>query len=169
VTQISIVDSSLLILLDQYNGLERFCKECQSKNIVTITSPKVFEETVNAPRKLARHRDSAGRIKHTIFDSGIVQIEKVTYNAFISKITDRARELIALRSGVPKHEIERADLEIIGLAFAHSKRGDKTKVIFRDRAMGHALAMLAARYDRDGNIDVIDALHYFRDTLKIIR
>lgn len=90
------------------------------------------------------------------------------YDAFISKITDRARALISQRSGMPKHTIERADLEIIGLAFMHLAQGDKPEVIFRDRVMMHALAILAARYDRDKKIEILNALHYLRD-MKIIR
>jgi hypothetical protein len=168
VTRIRIIDSSLLILLDQYNGLEKFCKECKDKKIRVVTSPEVFEETVIKPRKLARYRDSADKIAYIVFDSRVVQVEKVLYDAFISKITDRARILISQRSGMPKHTIERADLEIIGLAFMHLAQGDKPEVIFRDRAMMHALAMLAARYDRDGKIEIINALHYLRD-MKIIR
>jgi hypothetical protein len=166
---IRIIDSSLLILLDQYNGLGIFCEECHNKKIRTITSPKVFEETVTRPRKLARYKDSAHRINRMIFESDIVTIEKVTYDSFISKISDKARDLIAKRSDMPKHMIERADLEIISLAFTHSKQGDKTEVIFRDRAMKHALITLAKRYDRDKNIEIIDVLPYFRQTLRILR
>lgn len=121
------------------------------------------------PRKLVRYKDSADKIEHIIFKSNIVRIEKVIYDSFISRISDRARDLIAQRSSMPKHMIERADLEIISLAFMHSKQGDKTEVIFRDRAMKHALITLATRYDRDKNIEIIDILSYFRQTLKILR
>lgn len=169
INKIRIIDSSLLILLDQYNGLEKFCYECQNKKIRTITSPKVFEETVSKPKKLARYKDSADKIEEMIFEPNVVTIEKVIYDSYISKISDRARDLIAERSGMPKHMIERADLEIIGLAFMHAKQGDKTEVIFRDRAMKHALATLATRYDRDKNIEITDILPYFRQTLKILR
>lgn len=115
INKIRIIDSSLLILLDQYNGLEKFCEECRNKKVTTITSPKVFEETVSKPRKLARYKDSADKIEQLVFESKMVRIEKVTYDSYISKISDRARDLIADRSGVPKHMIERADLEIISL------------------------------------------------------
>lgn len=124
---------------------------------------------MSKPRKLARYKDSADKIEQMIFEPNIVRIEKVTYDPFISKISDRARDLISQRSGMPKHMIERADLEIIGLAFMHSKQGDKTEVIFRDRAMKYALATLATRYDRDKNIQIVDILQYFRQTLKILR
>ncbi|MGH9877517.1 MAG: hypothetical protein ACRD5H_07750 [Nitrososphaerales archaeon] len=169
VPKIRIVDSSLLILLDQYDGLKQFCDDCSSKKITTITSPKVFEETVSNPRRLARYKDSADKIEQTIFESGIVRVEKVIYDPFISMISDRARDLIAKRSGVARHRIERADLEIISLAFTHLKNGGKTEVIFRDRAMRHALVTLAKRYDREKNIEIIDILPYFRRTLKILR
>jgi len=42
------------------------------------------------------------------------------------------------------------------------------EVIFRDRAMMHALAILAARYDRDKKIEIVNAWSYIRD-MKIIR
>lgn len=168
VNKIRIIDSSLLILLDQYNGLERFCSECKNKKIRTITSPQVFEETVSKPKNLARYKDSAARIKEMIFGSNVVTVEKVVYDSYISKISDRARDLIAERSGMPKHMIERADLEIICLAFMHVREG-KTEVIFRDRPMKHALVTLASRYDRDKNIEVIDVLPYFRNVLRILR
>ncbi|HKM77273.1 MAG TPA: hypothetical protein VJZ32_12740 [Candidatus Bathyarchaeia archaeon] len=147
ITQVRILDSSLIIEADRLRLTKRLSDYLSRNRIQTIVPTKVKQETVDEPRSIPEYSKSANRIDRLIFRSNAVSVEDPDYrDGRTCTLTDRIRDCIAKKSGKFAHLVERADLEFVTLALNHMNRNEKVELVFRDNALDACIKSILTSY-----------------------
>lgn len=126
-----------------------------TRGISFRVTPKVKIELIDKPESMGIHGPSVSRLKREI-PSNWVKVESVNYTPRISRICDAATRRIAHESGKSEIDVEKTDVEIIGLVFSYADTGKKVGVIFKDNAMKGALQRLLDSHAPRGTVTIIE-------------